>query len=356
MLQGKPKAAIAFADQALRVDPVSIPARLIVVDALLTDGNIRRAESEAKLLTSRLDTLPRSHIALGSVHARKGERAAARREFERALTLAPDLVDALTGLVTLDIADGRASSARAAVEARLARQPKNVSLLLLAARTYTATNEHARAERALRDVLAVDGSHTAARTQLARVYVTQRKLDQARREYDTIVAQDPKNIAAHTQAAMILQVQGKRAEAVQRYETIIEIDPNAAVASNNLALLYAEEGRNLDVALQLAQAAKRRLPDNPAFSDTLGWIYYRKGLETLAIPAFRESVGKDRPIQSSSTTSGSPMQRSAKSPGRAPHSNRRSDSRVTSTGRPTLARSSRPSDHGAEAFDKIPRA
>ena len=65
------------------------------------------------------------------------------------------------------------------------------------------------------------------------------------------------------------------------------------VAANNLAWMYAETGENLDMALQLAQAAARRLPNNPAIQDTLGWIYYKKGLATLAIAPFQKSIELD---------------------------------------------------------------
>jgi tetratricopeptide (TPR) repeat protein len=65
------------------------------------------------------------------------------------------------------------------------------------------------------------------------------------------------------------------------------------VAANNLAWMTAETGGNLDVALQLAQTATRRLPDHPAVQDTLGWIYYKKGLATLAVPPFEKSIEKD---------------------------------------------------------------
>ena len=50
------------------------------------------------------------------------------------------------------------------------------------------------------------------------------------------------------------------------------------VAANNLAWMFAETGENLDMALQLAQAATRRVPEQPEIQDTLGWIYYKKGL------------------------------------------------------------------------------
>jgi Flp pilus assembly protein TadD len=92
---------------------------------------------------------------------------------------------------------------------------------------------------------------------------------------------------------MILQRQGKTAEAEQAYKKAVDIDPYAAVAANNLAWLYATAGKDLDVALQLAQSAKSRLVDEPAVSDTLGWVYYKKGFFRLAISAFEHSVSKN---------------------------------------------------------------
>ena len=62
------------------------------------------------------------------------------------------------------------------------------------------------------------------------------------------------------------------------------------MASNNLAWIYATGGKNLDMALQLAQTAKSRLPDEPNVNDTLGWIYLKKDMIAQALPAFEQSV------------------------------------------------------------------
>ena len=72
----------------------------------------------------------------------------------------------------------------------------------------------------------------------------------------------------------------------------MRIDPNAAVACNNLAYIYAEHGGNLDLAVQLAQRARQKLPDAPQITDTLGWVYYRKDLAQLAVPMFQDAVVK----------------------------------------------------------------
>jgi len=91
-------------------------------------------------------------------------------------------------------------------------------------------------------------------------------------------------------SAMILERQQKLAEAQKRYEEILALDPEAAVAANNLAWIYAQGRGSLDIALHLAQTAKVKLPEQPEVNDTLGWIYYKKGLSTLAISTFKESL------------------------------------------------------------------
>ena len=49
---------------------------------------------------------------------------------------------------------------------------------------------------------------------------------------------------------------------------------------------------NLDVALQLAQTAKAQLPTRHEVDDTLGYIYYKKGLSSMAIEALSASTSR----------------------------------------------------------------
>src|SRR5438034_7060946 len=106
-------------------------------------------------------------------------------------------------------------------------------------------------------------------------------------------ARQPSAVVAPTMVAMILDMQGRTADAQKRYESIIAHDSRAAVAANNLAWLYAERGGNLDVALELARTAKQQMPAQAEVNDTLGWIYYKKNLASLAVSALEESASKD---------------------------------------------------------------
>jgi tetratricopeptide (TPR) repeat protein len=51
-----------------------------------------------------------------------------------------------------------------------------------------------------------------------------------------------------------------------------------------------ERGGNVDVALSLAQAARKGLPEQPTTADTLAWAYYKKGAFQSAVDLLEETV------------------------------------------------------------------
>jgi Flp pilus assembly protein TadD len=55
-------------------------------------------------------------------------------------------------------------------------------------------------------------------------------------------------------------------------------------------MIYMERGDNLDIALQLAQTAKAKLPEQAQISDTLGLVYHKRGLAQQALGPFSEAV------------------------------------------------------------------
>jgi Flp pilus assembly protein TadD len=129
---------------------------------------------------------------------------------------------------------------------------------------------------------------------LGSLYASQKRLEEARAELEKLAKAQPRSAeASYTMVAMLYQLQNKTAEARTTYEKVLALNPRAGVAANNLAWIYSESGENMDMALQLAQTAKAQLPDRPEVNDTLGWIYYKKGLGSLAVSPLSESVQRD---------------------------------------------------------------
>ncbi len=281
-----------LARQALREQPDSVNARVVLVQALIAAGNFSAAEQEIKPFAA-ITTVPDILVQRGFIALGRSDAARAAAFFDQALKLKPDSVEALSGLVAVKLATKKAPEAEAAIDAQLAKHPDDPKLLLLAAKAYLALGKNPRAEQALRRVLDKDAKSMDAYAMLGMIYAQDGKLDRALTQYEEMAKTQPSSVAAHTMVGTLLITQNRGQDARRSYTRALEIDPNAAVAANNLAWLEAEAGENLDVALNHAQVAKRQLPDHPGVNDTLGWIYYKKGLVSLAIPLFEQSVAKD---------------------------------------------------------------
>ena len=86
--------------------------------------------------------------------------------------------------------------------------------------------------------------------------------------------------------------QGRRdwTGATEAYQKALAIRPDNPMASNDLASVMLQSGGNLDVALSLAQTARRGMPRSPGVADTLGWIYYQKGAYHSAVDSLQEAL------------------------------------------------------------------
>ena len=125
---------------------------------------------------------------------------------------------------------------------------------------------------------------------LGQVYLSQKKLGSARAQFAKVAASQERPITAYTVIGIIDLMENRVADAQQAFERVIKMDPRSAVAANNLAWIYAEHGGSVDMALQLAQVAEEGLPNDTEVHDTLGWVYYRKGMMPEALSSLRRSL------------------------------------------------------------------
>jgi len=79
-------------------------------------------------------------------------------------------------------------------------------------------------------------------------------------------------------------------QAKDMYQKALSIQSDNPLASNNLAYIMLQQGGNVDVALAMAQTARRGMPNSSNAADTLGWAYYQKGVYHSAIEMFQEAL------------------------------------------------------------------
>jgi tetratricopeptide (TPR) repeat protein len=284
--------ALRQAEEARQTAPSNNNARVALVRSLIAARNFARADTEMSRLLAIAPGNAGVHALQGTLDAARGNSGSARESFERALALSPGLFEALNGLTYLDLQAKLPAQATARLEAAVSKQGSSPRLVALLAQAYVASGDQAKAEQALRRAVSIDPRFTAGYEQLAQMFVRQGKLEQARLEFEGIARRDPTAIGAKTFVGILLDMQGRHDDARKWYEELVKGTDDAPVAANNLAFIYADQGANLDIALQLATSAKPKLPDDPNVDDTIGWVYYKKGLHSLAVGPLEASAKK----------------------------------------------------------------
>ncbi len=283
--------AVQFAEQGIATSPGNLAARLTLVRALMVrDQDHARAEEELRTVLAKHPTSARSHGLMAQLLLNRNDLNAAQQSFERELALDRSSVEAVTGLVAVDLVRKRTNEARARIEAFLTKHPHDPSALVLAAKVYKELGQPAKVEDLLTRALAADPSNPSTYALLADVYISQKRLADAKRQFAHIVELKPRSVAALTMMGLICYADRDLDGAQQWWEKAMQVDSYAAAAANNLAWLYAEGRGSLEVALQLAMTAKSKFPNLPEVNDTLGWVYYQKQLYGQAILYLQQSL------------------------------------------------------------------
>lgn len=250
----------------------------------------------------------------------------ARRELNALLREQPDSKDVLLQLAALDLAEKKYRDAEARY--RGLYQPGSADLRPFEGllQLYLEQRQPQNADALLDGEIRKAPDSRPVHFLLASTAIQEGKLDLARQQYEWVRAADPNSVQAYESLGAVYQMQGRTKEALQSYlkasqlapddpkilgsigilqsnsgatkdaiatlEKQLARDPKNPSAMNNLAFNLAESGADLDRALSLAENAVRSAPDNPAFMDTLGWVYAKRGLDQSAIQVFRVLVKK----------------------------------------------------------------
>ena len=276
------KDSVKLAEEAAAAQPGNTETKIVLIRSLLAAGELARAEKEINLLQSRKPTAA-GYAQAGGLALARNDFGKAKAEFNKALELNPDSIEAFAGQLTVDLRERNSSAARGRLSERLSVAKPSVELLLLAGRTYLALNDMKEAESVLRRAIELEPASLPAYSMLGQTYLRLNRLDEARGEFDRLATRQSRPVGALTISGTILLSQGKVQEARERFERAVNADSSAAVAANNLAWIYADAGENLDEAVKLAQSALERLPDVPDVLDTLAWAYYKSNTPSLAV-------------------------------------------------------------------------
>lgn len=253
-----------------------------------------RSDFEAARQSAPNSPLPYVNLADASAAERKWDEA--WQQIDRALALDRLNAQALTALVNLGSVTGRLGEARSRIEQLAGEQPNSAPLQYLLGHAYRSASpqeppDPARAEAALRRAVELDADYVPAYMALAEIYLGMRQPDRAIDTYKRVTERRPDDFVAFRMIGLIEAGRNNLDAASEYYRRVLSIRPDEPVAANNLAALYGEHGKgNPEEAIRLGQDVVRRFPNVPGYADTLGWVYYRRGLYRDSVEQLKRAV------------------------------------------------------------------
>ncbi|MGI8787496.1 MAG: tetratricopeptide repeat protein [Pyrinomonadaceae bacterium] len=259
-------------------------------------GKLTEARTD---LQTVLNLSPNSSAALvnmAKVAAAENNLNEASKLYERALTADAKNFDALSGAVNVLIKQKQFDAAHSKINqaAEASQTPKEAlpALHYLNATVFTAQKNTDAAEAELKKAIEIDNAYLPAYSSYAAILIAKNQTNEAVEQYKQIVERKP-SASVYTLIGILEDARNNTAEAETNYRRALEIAPDSPIAANNLAWLLADNQGNLDEALALAQKVINGNQSVAGYYDTLGWIYYKKGLYSPAVEQMKKAVALD---------------------------------------------------------------
>jgi tetratricopeptide (TPR) repeat protein len=290
LLTNEAQAALQVMDETPERQKDIVQAKIQRNWALLEAGNLTEAGQRIgnALAISRDPELLEQR---GLLKMKEKDFVGARSDAEEILNQNPENERAIRLLVDSYARQNQLPTAVEKVRELASRRPNSAFLEFILGQLLVSSGNEAEGRKAFEKATAIDQKFALARLALADQDMKVGKPDSARQNINAVLKSDPRNILALRKAADIEYFSGAPAAAIVKYRALLEVDGANPGALNNLARLLTKD--DPDEALKLAQQTVEIAPEDPGAQDTLGWIYYRKGLYSAAVKYLKLAASRD---------------------------------------------------------------
>lgn len=281
--------ALQQTSEILKIQPKDPRVRMLHAMALASAGNQAQARAELTQLVSEFPQYREPRLGLGLLAISEKKYQEAEAIFGKFGVQDPR---AVAGLAATSSAERQFQKAIGLLNGALEKSPDSMMLREQLASTAAAGGQHDLAMAEFKKLIASQPKSILFRVRLGNIYELKGDRADAIAVYREAQALSPNDSTATFLLAILLAKTGRSGEAKAQYEGLLKSHPDDFAAMNNLAFLLAETGGDLDEALSLAQRAVQKVPGQPDYSDTIGYVYLKKKMLDSAVRSFDSLVEK----------------------------------------------------------------
>ncbi len=299
-------AAAALLKEVLAADPRFALAQAGLGEAYFTQY---RENGAAALLEQAREACNRAiqidsnlappYVTLARMEAMAGDNALATQQAQRALQLDPHSADAYGAQAEVFAAEGRNADAVASAQRAIDLAPDYWRWPVLLGSYYFAAGKLKEAAEEFQKAVAITPDNAIALLDLGTAQVQLGRFEDAQVSLREATRAEP-NYSALSALGALLELQRKFPEAVATYKNAVALRPDDYLAWGNLASAYlwspgghSQAMATYAKAIELAEAARNKMPGDSFLLVTLGGYYAVVGKEELSTPLLREALALD---------------------------------------------------------------
>ena len=275
-----------------RIAPRAAEGYLFDATSRMNQNDAASAEADLNQLVAIAPDQALGYVKLGQLRVIQKRLNEAESLYRQGLSHEPGSVEAIQGLVDVDFRRNKADDALQLLKTTIGQSPNNAQLYVLQAQALLQNKRPAEAEKSLERALQIDKQNVNALVLLAQLQTGRGARDEAISTYQRAIEIAPNSAVLQVALGGLYESAGNWQKAQNIYQKALSMQPDNPQAANNLAYILLEHNGSVNLALTLAQAARRGLPNSPNTADTLGWAYYHNGAYSVAQPLLEEAVKK----------------------------------------------------------------
>jgi tetratricopeptide (TPR) repeat protein len=252
-----------------------------------------KAEADLKTAISAAPQSPQAYLVLGDLRFSQKRLPEGAALLQQSLDRDPNSVPAMRGLIAYDLSRKQPAQALARLNAQIAKSPNNSGFYDLLAQLQIGGKNFDQAAAAAQKAMQLNPNDGEAVGLYAQLQMQRGQAASAIGAWQRWAQAHPSNAGVLALLGTMEESSGNTRQAEAYYKQALQIQSSQPVAANNLAYLMLQNGENVDVALSLAETARRGMPNSPDSADTLAWAYYCKGTYGFARDLLEDAVKAD---------------------------------------------------------------
>ena len=290
--QGKFDESKRYLDEVIEREPKNRQARLLHAGVLVRTQQISEARSELNAILTDAPHDAEAQLQLAALSIIEKEYRSAEVGFKKLYRPGQQDPRPVIGLADTYISKGEPSTAIELLKTEL-KSRDNPLVRLTLADTAVRMKDYPLALQQYQALAASHPADPAVQLRLAYTYEVTGHMDEAISSTEKADKAAPHNPQIVATLARMMMSAGRNDVARDKFRELLSFDAGNANVMNNLAFLIADSGGNMEEALKLARQATEKQPDDPHFTDTLGYVYLKKHQTADAERTFNTLVSQD---------------------------------------------------------------